>query len=309
VGGLYVRATNKDMDAGTGLTILGSAVGGAKLVEKLLGPTTEYLGEGLKNWTARRMENVSRVFSNASKRLGKKLDEPGAIPPKVLKEVLDGASFCDDELAAEYFGGVLASSRSEVGRDDRGATWSALLSRLSTYQVRFHYLIYRAIYDRFRGQDYRFNMDDRTKLSVLIPFDSFLHSMEFSASEQSQLTAIFNHALFGLNKEDLIETFVYGDQESLKKRIGRGAEPPDGGAVWVTPSALGVELFLWAHGKGEMSADMMLGAEFEFPDDVKPCSVVLNREDITPKKPEQGVAPQPAARSESDLPGSLPPST
>lgn len=56
------------------------------------------------------------------------------------------------------------------------------------------------------------------------------------------------------------------------------------GAVWVTPSALGVELFLWANGRGEMSADRMLSVEFDFPDGVEPCSVVLNREDITPKK-------------------------
>ncbi len=271
------------MDAGTGLTILGSAVGGAKLVEKLLGPTTEYLGEGLKNWTVRRMENVSRVFSNASKRLGSHLEEPGSVPPKVLKEILDGASFCDDELAGEYFGGVLASSRSVVGRDDRGATWSSLLSRLSTYQVRFHYLIYRAIYGRFKGQDYKFNMDDRPKLSVLIPFDALFRSMEFSGAELNQLTAIINHALFGLNKEDLVDTFLYGDQESLKKRIGRGSEPPATHAVWITPSALGVELFLWAHGRGDISADRMLSTDFIFPEGIEPCSVVLSREDITPK--------------------------
>ncbi len=115
------------MDAGTGLTILGSAVGGAKLVEKLLGPTTEYLGEGLKNWTARRMENVSRVFSNASRRLGSKIDEPGAIPPKVLKEVLDGASFCDDENAAEDF-----------PRDERGSLAAEALCCLQWLEVR-HY--------------------------------------------------------------------------------------------------------------------------------------------------------------------------
>lgn len=31
------------IDPGTGLTILGTAVGGAKVVEKILGPTAEYV--------------------------------------------------------------------------------------------------------------------------------------------------------------------------------------------------------------------------------------------------------------------------
>lgn len=46
------------MKPGTGLTILGTAVGSAKLVEKLLGPTADYLGEGLRQWTEKRVENV-----------------------------------------------------------------------------------------------------------------------------------------------------------------------------------------------------------------------------------------------------------
>lgn len=285
------------IDPGTGLTILGSAIGGVKVVEKLLGPTADYVGEGLKSWTERRVENVSRVFCNATKRLGSKIDEPGAIPPKVLKEVLDGSSFCEDELAAEYFGGVLASSRTEIGRDDRGATWSALLSRLSSYQVRTHYLIYRGIYDRFKGQSYQFNMDDRKDLAILIPYPTFMSSMDFSAAEHQQITGIFNHALFGLNKEGLIDMFLYGDQENLKKQIGRGAIPPDGGAIWVGPSALGVELFLWAHGKGNLAASQMLTTGFDFPDGIKPCVGVLSRTDMTPEKPEQADAgkPDPAA--------------
>ena len=164
-----------------------------------------------------------------------------------MKEVLNEGSFCDDPLTAEYFGGVLASSRSDVSRDDRGASWSSLVARLSAYQVRSHFLVYRAIYDRFVGQDFQFNMDDRNKLTVLLPFSSYFRAMEFSKSETSQIGPLLTHSFFGLNKEDLIETFVYGNGENLKKREGADFDPPEEGGIWVTPSALGVELFLWAH--------------------------------------------------------------
>ena len=41
----------------TGLTILGGAIGGAKVVEKILGPTADYVGAGLKDWADRRVQN------------------------------------------------------------------------------------------------------------------------------------------------------------------------------------------------------------------------------------------------------------
>ena len=118
------------MDPATGLTILGSAVGGAKLVEKLLGPTADYVGTGLKNWAEKRVTNASRIFEKAAEKLGSRIDEPGAVPPRVLKEILDEGLYCDDELTAEYFGGVLASSRSSISRDDRAASYLKLTSSL-----------------------------------------------------------------------------------------------------------------------------------------------------------------------------------
>ena len=79
-------------------------------IAKLLGPTAEYLGDGLRDYTKRRAENISRIFQKASEKLGNRIETPGEVPPRVLKAVLNEGSFCDDELAAEYFGGVLASS-------------------------------------------------------------------------------------------------------------------------------------------------------------------------------------------------------
>ena len=90
-------------------------------VQKILGPTADYLGEELKAFTQRRVENTAKIFLNAKKKLGPRLDSPGQVPPKVLKTVINEGSYSEDPIALEYFGGVLASSRTEIGRDDRGA--------------------------------------------------------------------------------------------------------------------------------------------------------------------------------------------
>ena len=126
------------IDPGTGLTILGSAIGGAKVVEKILGPTADYIGGQLKEWTEKKIKNTANIFKNAEKKLGDKINDEGKVPPKVLKGILEDGAWCEEELQVEYFVGVLASSRSGVSRDDRGAYFVSIISRLS---IKFKYTI------------------------------------------------------------------------------------------------------------------------------------------------------------------------
>lgn len=162
------------MELGTGLALLGAA----KLAEKLLGPTAAYIGEGVKTWTEKRTQNVRRIFEIAIMKAGNKLEKDGAVPPKVLKGVLDEGSFCEDFLAAEYFGGILASSRSGVTRDDRGAVFIALLSRLSTYGIRTHYIFYHIIKRLFDGKDLHMTLKSgRDGAKTFVPLEVFTSAM------------------------------------------------------------------------------------------------------------------------------------
>ena len=66
----------------TALAILGAAMGSAKIVGKILGPTADYLGEGLKGYTEKGLKNLRRIFGHAAKTLGDKIDEPGQVPQR-----------------------------------------------------------------------------------------------------------------------------------------------------------------------------------------------------------------------------------
>jgi len=115
------------MEPGTELIIRCSA----EILQKLLGPTADYLGgeiksyteKGLnyvrgrsekggkgeiKSYTEKGLENITIIFKAAIKKLGSKIETDGQVPPRILKEILDEGYFCEDELASEYFGGVLA---------------------------------------------------------------------------------------------------------------------------------------------------------------------------------------------------------
>jgi hypothetical protein len=240
------------IDTGTGLTALGVALGGKDIIVKLLGPTAEYIGDEAKEFTKKRFENVKNIFSNATKKLGNKLEsENGTVSPKVLKGIIDEGSYCDDFLATEYFGGVLASSRTGISRDDRGAYFNSLISRLSAYQLRFHYLVYHLIKSIYNKETVNVGLEtDRMKLRIFIPFETYHVGMEFFGVEEKESGNILIHTLTGLNKEGLLDNFYqYGSANFLK------AQFPfiDSGGIIVEPSILGIELFLWAYGLGQRS--------------------------------------------------------
>src|SRR5215475_2235072 len=135
-------------DIGTGLAILGTAEVSKDAIQRILAPSADYIGAGVLQGTKATV-NVARVLAAAARRLGSRLNQPGSVPPRVLKNVLDDAPWIDDELMAEYQGGLLASSFGENGRDDRAVALQAVLRRLSTYALRTHYVCYVGYYLAF----------------------------------------------------------------------------------------------------------------------------------------------------------------
>ena len=252
------------IDSGTGLTILGGAIGSVKVIEKILGPTADYIGGQLKEWTEKKVKNTANIFKNAEKKLGDKINQEGKVPPKVLKEILEEGAWCEEELQVEYFGGVLASSRSGVSRDDRGAYFVSMISRLSTYQLRTHYLVYQSIKKSFDGQPINIGESkDRREMELFIPFSVYIQAMDFTKEEIQKFHNIMTHSIWGLNKEDLIDNFQYGPIEYIQERY----KEAKGGGIILQPTNLGVELFMWAYGQGRRENNDFFLTEIQFNND------------------------------------------
>ena len=229
-------------------------------VQKILGPTADYLGEEMKAFTQRRIKNVGTIFLNAKEKLGTRLDSPGQVPPKVLKTVINEGSYSEDPVALEYFGGVLASSRTEIGRDDRGARIIRILDNLSAYQIRTHYLLYSTMAHIFSNSGKQFGLsENRAKMEVFLPFEGYGNSMEFTQAEWNN-PQILSHIWHGLDSDNLIENrWRYGNQKDLQK-IAKSI-PGDG--IICQPSALGAELFLWGFGHGDKPLDYVLSGKLK----------------------------------------------
>lgn len=258
-------------------------------LQKLLGPTADYLGGELQEFTKKRIENVGKIFSKAEQKLGENINSPGQVPPKVLKTIVNEGSYCEDSVAVDYFGGILASSRTELGRDDRGARIAKILDGMSTYQIRSHYIIYSLIKKKFTGSGYKYNMEDRPKMQLFIPMDAYIASMQFDEKELQKFSAILNHALFGLNNDDLIDGFQYGPEEHIKKHFPDATS--DG--IIVSPSAFGAELYLWGYGEGNRELSFALNDDelIDLPD------VPLVLDGVATSNKEHNKALQPSAES------------
>lgn len=229
-------------------------------IQKLLGPTADYLGGGLRDFTQKRVENVGRIFQNASQKAGADIDDNKAVPPKVLKQIVDDGSFSDQPLEVEYLGGVLASSRTGISRDNRGAVIAQLVSGLSNYQLRAHYLIYSSLKNLLAGSNPDLSQNGRRANRIFLPFTGFINAMEFSLEEIAQIQSIFSHMFFGLYQRDLIESdFAYGQPADLASTLPNA---PDGGII-CQPSMLGFEVFLWAFGEGKQAAAYIFEDEFK----------------------------------------------
>jgi hypothetical protein len=252
------------MDIGTGLALLG----GAKVAEKILGPTAEYFGGQLKAWTAKRVENAKAIFLKAQTKLGSGIEEPGAVPPRIAHQVIDIGSMCDDQIQQEYFAGVLAGSRTRDGKDDRGVSYLALLSRLSSAQVRAHYIIYATLrrqivrVTRPLGPKRVSIVVNSHSLATWVEAGQFLQAMGDHGQDPN---SVAEHVLEALAREDAAGRPVGFGPQHVLLALGYSELPAHPGVAFF-PTVMGVHLFTWAHGIRLRSVDDFLDPSVQIPD-------------------------------------------
>jgi hypothetical protein len=232
------------------------------LAGKLLGPTFDYVGGEMRHFAEKCNINLTNIFVRAQQKLGAKIDEPGQVSPRVLKNVLDDGSFCEDTLCTEYFAGVLAAARGEGGSDDRAVSYLALLRDLSTYQIYAHYLVYWSLKQLLHGRRLRLSIAvEATRMRIFLPF-KFLEQ-NFTIEKNTDGYLIFNHAFQGLGRQGLIRDNWQGvTAEFMHDHDDRLQEA----GYLVTPTAMGGELFMWAHGVSDVHVGYFLESDVVFTD-------------------------------------------
>lgn len=236
------------------------ALGGSWLAKKLLGPTLDLLGIEIKQLTQKRLENLKKIVNAGQRKLNNR--RATRVAPRIIKEIIREGTLNDDSVATEYWGGVLAASVTGIDRDDRGVAILSLLSRLSTYQLRTHYILYRVLRELYVGKRRDLgSIDDFRLMQAYVRLDTYHKAMAFDRKESSREAVILGHVLAGLARESLIDgRYRFGEQSHLEI-LSREAPAP---GIIFQPTPFGLEVFLWAYGKGDAPANKFLDPRTKF---------------------------------------------
>ena len=204
------------------------------IVENVLGPTSKEIGEDIKTLY---QKGRDLILLKAFKKLKDPQDNKTA-NLRVARDVFWNGSFTDEAICAEYFGGILASSRSADGKDDSGIYYTDIIKSLSSHQLLLHYVIYRALNLLWNEKNF-----DKEKPNVGLMSDLAKYYIWFTTIElektyfidiEKDLIALYNKGLVG----DSYEAKGY--------KLENGAELP---YTKVQPSTLGIQLYATANNR------------------------------------------------------------
>jgi hypothetical protein len=244
-------------DPVTGAVVLAKAMGSEQpedvtaagnLLTRLLGPSVDAFGAALARSVEYRTRNFGRIAARAqAKSLG---DCNRIVNTRVAFVMLEDGSLCDDELMAEYLGGVLAGARTPSGQDDRAVSWIKLISGLSAITIRAHYLLYREWAASLHGlADFKLGLEDNAKAAqVYVDLDEF--EQRLVTDSDMNLDEASDHAVQSLLAASLLGSRVASGSRELVAPGGSYER-----MLNVMPSPRGCELYGWAQGLSGLNGD------------------------------------------------------
>lgn len=217
------------MDSITATAIIAS---GSVFGQKLLGPTLDAIGKDIQQLYEKGKEQI------ALKALSKipNIDDGKKANLRVTRDVFWNGAYTDESICAEYFGGILAASRSEDGKDDTGVFYVDIIKSMSSAQLKTHYILYRTLNKELISNITKKDLNPgmQTALNreaIFIPLVGVIEQLN---------TEDIGPILTGLHSKDLIQGF-----QSEGYKTDQGVIP----YIKVQPTILGVQLFAIANNK------------------------------------------------------------
>lgn len=260
--------------------------GGGFVAKELLKPTLQHYGGRILDGVKAR-ENMIRVLGRAEAKLGDSTpSDPGEAAPRVVLRFLEEAPFAEDEVMAEYLGGILASARLGGREDDRGVAMVALIRDLSVHALRMHWSLYNTMRQLYHPSELTVGFN-AAELATFVPFAQLLEDLHIQ-NDPMALGYVVS-AWNALKRNDLVDFEGMGGRSVLQKRSP--GVPGDG--IIFKPTMAGTELYLWALGLSNVMPNHLLALP-EKSFDVSPEIRVVPKGACTntqlKQRPEQGDA-------------------
>jgi hypothetical protein len=239
-----------------------SAIEKSGLLPRLLGPLADEIGADLV--ARHRQRNAEKVARKAIRRLGARLDQNGAVNPRVAHRVFEEGSYVEDDVMLEYLAGTLAAARTPDGRDDRGAYYANIVAALSANQIRIHHAMCSALATTPVGP--QMNFTDGATLFRNAVYTPMMLARQLLVGPRSEDDVsspnLVAETVVGLGREGLLTDYAVSHPRTLRYS---GFDVP---VVMLVPSTLALHLFLWAYGihDGDVNGiDRCLNRPFDPP--------------------------------------------
>lgn len=249
----------------------GVVVGAAWAAKKVLGPTLDAMGGDLASYYK---SGVNRILASAYRKT-KDVDDGKAANLRVTHDILQNGAFSTDEFVLEYFGGLLASSRSSDGWKDDVTPFVDAVKSLSSSQLRLHYNIYNAL-EQLALRDPEIRQSSSSGSDAVNSKTLYMHYNDVDAV--LHLSVLARHGIIESGSFAGTSFHYPGDKEAQILLYMTG-----------TPNIFGVMLYAAAHGM--LDAWQLYGRhKMKGVDDIEvPTVFGLSMEELVSKAIENGI--------------------
>jgi hypothetical protein len=202
---------------------------GEWVLRKTLGPVLSEIGDDLKRLYAKGRD---KIVEKAYKKIKDPNDGKSA-NLRIAHDVLTSGAFTDEEICAEYFGGILASSRTDDGKNDDAIQLLDTIKSLSAGQLHLHYVLYNSLNKLLVQRVEHINVGQSTEIEA--------KEMWFALQELIQIKIKFDTDFTVLHRQGLIQSYQTDTHKIDEKRVLPYAR--------TCPTTYGILLYAVAHNR------------------------------------------------------------
>ncbi|MEP7738311.1 hypothetical protein ABKW28_11710 [Nocardioides sp. 31GB23] len=227
----------------------GAVAAGGIALSKVLGPSVTAVGRALGDFTDWRMRNLLKLSEKTQAR--ETLGE-GEVHPRVAQQILSEASWSEDDVAQEYFAGMLIGSRNLRGSEMDTAYFARVTAGLTAVQLRLHHMVYEAVSRLGTGNELRTRLGAK-QVQMYFPMSVLPPVFGLPMRE----LGLVGRAAAVLEREDLIGEYVFDPSDDLTVLKGWFPQAREPGLA-LNVTGFGAQAFLMAYGVNETNSNALL---------------------------------------------------
>ncbi|MEM7184026.1 MAG: hypothetical protein AAF518_24205 [Spirochaetota bacterium] len=205
--------------------------------KNLFGPSLSYFTSEYKSLSEKQQNNIDCIVNTASSLIVTYRSKGIGINSRVVGDLMRQGAFAENSLFLKYLAGISVSSHTDEMQSDQGSYYINFLQQISSYQVTIHKLIYAKLRKIFAD-----TKTERSNWQTTISIAEVLQQLQIKPDKSYR--GLIKHIFKGLQRLVLIREAKFA-QDFMQQ------------GVQIRASGIGVELYLWAQGRGDLSRDSL----------------------------------------------------